>query len=325
MVSALLVAVCASGRAVAQSPRSGQGIEELGQAHHFISPVLLEELSELWWDLEDETLKGWRMNAAANVVWATVHNDDGWYQVFGPAISAQFGFVGRRAKRRSVLRERLTLLDTQHTERLKLLLGQECTRTRNELEVLEKKLAHAGAELLKVNGTPRDVPVHMFAGHESPFVPACVAPAPSTTKNHAKQQPDPKQEPDSEQGKSPQLDAAETTSRRTFLAELERDLIDRLEATRRDFDFLLTTDKQAGVAYKRVHSAIEEANAASSRFFIEGFMGYAFQIGKHGVGRDLAGLSAGLGGGWGPLSIGCVLAEPNALGPYISISGAIFD
>jgi hypothetical protein len=186
MVSALLVAVCASGRAVAQSPRSGQGIEELGQAHHFISPVLLEELSELWWDLEDETLKGWRMNAAANVVWATVHNDDGWYQVFGPAISAQFGFVGRRAKRRSVLRERLTLLDTQHTERLKLLLGQECTRTRNELEVLEKKLAHAGAELLK-DTSLRSCQLALLPRHRQPRITRSNSPTRSRSLTPSKE------------------------------------------------------------------------------------------------------------------------------------------
>jgi hypothetical protein len=308
-----------SFHAGAQTPAGSedQKAAEYGEAQHFVSPALLDDLSQRFWDLEDETSDGLRVKVGADAVVGLVHGSHvRAHAVVGPALSLQLSKFGRAAKRHSVLARRTESLQGQPTARFKLLLAQECTRTKRVLSELRRRLLQTRHDLdvLQSEAKLAAVPEAKLAP-QGLRIASCNAPAAVVALA-----------PDADADAALRaLDATNQTRRRAFLLDVDKDLLDRLAAANSDLEFLQRTERRSEEVFDQAERVLRETNLLRSRFFVEGYLGYVFQASGFGVYSELGGLTTGLGVGWGPLSLGAMYVEPRRFGAYIALSVKVFD
>ncbi len=332
------------------TPGDAESVPRYGRADQLASPPMLEELSERLWDLEDQTRKadGWipRRAAALNAVYGVGHSRDiAWHQLLGVAMSIRVSWWGRVAKQPRVLARRYDLLEKEHAERLKLVLGQECLRAREAVKEYDARLAQTQHDLERLGVVRRPTPEPMYeaeatpavtlaGGAPKPFATACTKPPVAKSSSPPAANPPPATA-------TPAADAAGAARaleqplpanqeakerRKVFLQEVELDLRQRLAAAQADLKFLLATDSAAGETMRKAMSVVTETRSGIYAPHFEAFLGYTFQLSQHGVGGgDLGGLTAGAGVGIAPISAGVFVVNPRVWGFYFSMSAEIID
>jgi hypothetical protein len=332
----------------ANAPSDADSVPRYGRADQLAAPPMLEELSERLWDLEDQTRKADglipRRAAALHALYGVGHSRDiAWHQLIGVGLSIRVSWWGRVAKQPRVLAHRYDLLEKEHAERLKLVLGQECLRAREAVKEYDARLTQTQRDLELVGVVRKLAPEPKYEPESKPqviakpFAPACTKP-PVAQSSIA---PDPKSTaatPSAQTG-APEAATSATTPQQTvavdegakdrrkvFLQDVELDLRQRLAAAQADLKFLLATDLAASETMSKALSVVSETRRGIYAPHFEAFLGYTFQLSQHGVGGgDLGGLTAGAGVGIAPISVGLFVANPRVWGIYLSMSAEIID
>lgn len=288
----------------ALSPARAEAEEPKPDFSALSSVALFEELSQKVWQINIRVRTGFRKEVAVNAVLGVALNDrERVYVVAAPALSLRGMWAGGSTSDDiEVLTRHLARLEAVDMQRLKSMIGNEVEQTNAQMATLCNQLQSVEREL-RTYGQTAEVLPEVLGSKRCDRDPAA--------------------------GEFPE--PGDASQRVTYLTSIRDELKDEWGTHAANAQVLAALGQSAEALFDEAERLVTSVRSSQSGciFFLEGFVGYAFQLSTQGLTSDLGGLIAGAGAGLdmpsGGYSLGLMMLTPFDPGLYVSWSASAFD